>query len=141
MQLQKFLSTYRAGKEIRPFDFYILNKGRNSGKPLNAPCPNCFAFKCDNYEQHEYFYWLVYALWQSRSFHPFLKGSCVEFITIDDADDIIKKAYYRSRERSNEYRKACGSLMKIQKNKALITEQLKNMEEIQRHLLRNVLEM
>lgn len=36
------IKTHRASLTYSEPHFFILNKGLNSGKPLNNPCPNCF---------------------------------------------------------------------------------------------------
>ena len=42
------LKSYNQKEEIRNPHFFILNKGNNSGKPLLAPCPNCFVIIAEN---------------------------------------------------------------------------------------------
>ena len=32
---------------------FILNRGRNAGKPLQEPCPNCFILYCSSLEEME----------------------------------------------------------------------------------------
>jgi len=69
-------------EEIRNPHFFILNKGNNSGKPLLAPCPNCFVIITENQEQADRLRTLCYALWRCRAFEPHLHGSVIPFITI-----------------------------------------------------------
>ena len=64
--------------------FFILNKGLNSGKPLNESCPNCFVLIFQNAIDKDSYYWLAYSLWKSRYWHQFLVGSVIPFIRIDD---------------------------------------------------------
>jgi hypothetical protein len=42
--------------------FFVLNKGLNSGKPLQLPCPNCFIIQTESEEFKETLYWITFAL-------------------------------------------------------------------------------
>jgi hypothetical protein len=70
----------------KPFEheFYILCKGLNSGKPLDLPCPNSFVCKCNSQQQKDFYYWLIFGLWEVKHFYPFHKGTAIPFITIYD---------------------------------------------------------
>ncbi len=78
------LKTYRPSAETEKPHFYILNKGMNSGKPLKQPCPNCFILIAPTEEAKEQLYWLCFGLWRAKSFHYYLKGSVIPFITKND---------------------------------------------------------
>ena len=64
--------------------FFILNKGMNTGKPLNEPCPNCFVIlfycseDCENMKQ------IISSLWRIKFWHQFLIGSVIPYIRIHD---------------------------------------------------------
>jgi len=64
--------------------FFILNKGLNSGKPLNEPCANCFVVIFSNQEDQDPYYWLAYSLWKSSFWHIHLVGSVIPFIRIEE---------------------------------------------------------
>jgi len=60
--ISRFISTFsikshRQGVVYNMPHFFILNKGNYSGKPLSAPCPNCFLiqFQCEKEKEHKYF--------------------------------------------------------------------------------------
>ena len=72
--------------------FFILSKGRNTGRPSFKPNANCFVFTCaDTQDLHSY-YWLVYALWAGGKFHPLLCGSVIEFLHLRDLKHMIETA-------------------------------------------------
>jgi capsule polysaccharide export protein KpsC/LpsZ len=73
---------------IKPH-FYVLNKGLNSGKPLASPCPNCFKIEAENEDFKQILYWVTFALWKSKAFHPYLIGSVVPFIRIGDYKQVV----------------------------------------------------
>lgn len=89
------LKTYRSSAPVALNSFYILNKGMNSGRPHPKPFVNCFTFIADTPEQMEMFYWITFAAWQAKLFHPYLKGSAIPFIGIMDVIEVINQASKR----------------------------------------------
>jgi len=86
------ITTYSPDQKRSPFAFFILNKGMNSGKPLEHPCPNCFTFNATDQTEKDHYYWLCFGLWQSKSLHPYLNGSVIPFIHLRDLDQVINQA-------------------------------------------------
>jgi hypothetical protein len=87
------LHTYN-GKQFPALNrIYILNKGENSGKPSLMPFVNSFVCTCQDQQEAELLYILSYGLWQAQQFRPFLRGSVIEFITIDDLHSLLFQAY------------------------------------------------
>ena len=84
-----FIKTHRVETTYTQPHFFMLNKGNNSGKPLLKACPNCFVILCNSEEEKERLYWLIMGLWQSKAFYPYLKGSVISFISINDARNCI----------------------------------------------------
>ncbi len=78
------IKTHRPTTTYKKPHFFILNKGMNSGKPLKAPCPNCFVCLFENPDKADQEYWIAYALWKSRQLEMFLRGSVIPFITIGE---------------------------------------------------------
>ena len=74
--------TYAVHRETPEQAIYILNRGRNAGKPLRQPCPNCFILYCSSPEEIETVYWTFYALWKNGFFHPYLCGSVIEMLRL-----------------------------------------------------------
>ena len=64
--------------------FFILNKGLNTGKPLDEPCPNCFViiFQCS--EDCENMESICKSLWRVKFWHQFLRGSVIPFLNLHD---------------------------------------------------------
>lgn len=78
-------------KENENPHFFVLSKGLNSGKPLLQPCPNCFKIEAESKEFKETLFWVSYALWRSKAFHPYLIGSVIPFIRIGDFKQVISE--------------------------------------------------
>ncbi len=86
------ITTYSPDQKRSPFAFFILNKGLNSGKPLEHPCPNCFTFNAVDQAEKDLYYWICFGLWQSKSLHPYLNGSVIPFIHLRDLNRVISQA-------------------------------------------------
>ena len=86
------ITTYNADQKRSAFAFFILNKGMNSGKPMEHPCPNCFTFNANDQAEKDHYYWLCFGLWQSKSLHPYLNGSVIPFIHLRDLNQVINQA-------------------------------------------------
>jgi hypothetical protein len=89
------LKTYRSSAQVEINSFYILNKGMNSGRPHPKPFVNSFTFIADSPEEMEMFYWIIFAAWQAKLFHTYLKGTAIQFLTILDVSKVISEASKR----------------------------------------------
>lgn len=69
---------------------FILNRGRNAGKPMEKPCPNCFIIYCSNQDEVETVYWTFYALWKNGFFHPYLCGSVIEMLRLLELKKLLQ---------------------------------------------------
>lgn len=99
------IKTFRNGKKIETPHFYILNRGMNSGKPLENPCVNCFSFSCNSDTDKEFYFWLLFGLWRTKSFHPFLRGSVIPFITLSELTKCIQIGAELANQDFEKYRK------------------------------------
>ena len=123
------IKSHRVGTEYTQPHLFILNKGNNSGKPLNQPCPNCFVCLLDSAEEREQLYWLLYGLWQSNSFHPYLRGSVIPFIVKNDLESCLTNAKSIAANNPDDFLKSVATLRNLEnleatykKNLHLITE-------------------
>ena len=82
--------TYSVHRPAPEQAIFILNRGRNAGKPLREPCPNCFIFYCSNQEEQETVYWTFYALWKNGFFHPYLCGSVIEMLRLFELKKLLQ---------------------------------------------------
>ncbi len=99
--------------------FFILNKGLNSGKPLEYPCPNCFVITTKNDEEKEFLYWLCWGLWQSKKFHHLHTGSVIPFVRLFEFKAFIKEqaaTAFAEKKQYNKNVKALQQLEQLEKN-------------------------
>lgn len=84
------IKTHQKGNVYKNEHFFILNKGLNSGKPLNEPCANCFVIIFSSSEEKDSHYWTAFSLWKSKFWHPFLVGSVIPFLRLPE----FKKEFF-----------------------------------------------
>lgn len=82
--------TYSVHKPAPETALYILSRGRNAGKPLLEPCPNCFILYVRDTEELETYYWTFYAFWKNGFFHPHLCGSVIEMLRLCDLKTLMR---------------------------------------------------
>ena len=104
------LKSFNQKKEIRNPHFFILNKGNNSGKPLITPCPNCFVIQFQSEMEKEQIYWLLYSLWQSKAFYPYLRGSVIPFVVLRDVKECLADAMEKMDANPGQFQKAVEAL-------------------------------
>ncbi len=86
------IKTHQPGRTYHKPHFFILNKGLNSGKPLEKPCSNCFVITTGSKESRDSLFYLCLSLKIGKYFGYYLKGSVIPFICIVDAKSVIKEA-------------------------------------------------
>jgi hypothetical protein len=94
--------------------FFILNKGNNSGKPLLAPCPNCFVIQFKSEQEKEQIYWLSYSLWQSKAFYPFLRGSVIPFVVLRDVKSCLLDGLNKANGNPAQFEKVVSTLQSLE---------------------------
>jgi len=105
-----YLKTHSKKNQTQKPHFYILNKGMNSGKPLKKPCPNCFVLTANTEEKIQSLYWLCFGLWKAKSFHYYLKGSVIPFITINDIRTAIAGGFEIAQQNKPVFKKSVETL-------------------------------
>ena len=119
------LKTHRPETTYTNPHFFILNKGLNSGKPLNAPCPNCFVCLTENEGDREFMYWLCFGLWRSKSFQFFLRGSVIPFISIYELRKHLIESEAKASTKAQAFEKAIQTLQLLDTNEQKIKLTLK----------------
>ena len=108
------IKSHRSGVVYSMPHFFILNKGNNSGKPLIAPCPNCFVIQCKIDSEKEQLYWLAFSLWQSRAFYPFLRGSVIPFVVLRDVKFCLSDGLNKANENPAQFEKVVSTLRSLE---------------------------
>jgi hypothetical protein len=130
------IKTYHSQIIIVEHHFFILSKGNNSGRPMDQPCPNCFVVICDSKQQRELFYWLTYALWQSKSFQMHIIGSVIPFIRIKDVRNCIINGYSNVSGRMVSFNQSVVAMRKHHDNSKKLKEIMHNKQILLQNMLR-----
>ena len=128
------IKSYRPGVVYNMPHFFILNKGNNSGKPLTAPCPNCFViqFKCE--EEKEQIYWLLYSLWQSKAFYPLLRGSVIPFVVLRDVKSCLLDGLNKVGQNPAQFEKAVAVLRSLEDLEKKSRQNLRLVQDVKQML-------
>ena len=100
--------------EVLSTQFFILNKGLNSGKPLEKSCPNCFVITVKNNEEKEFLFWLCWGLWQSKKFYYLHTGSVIPFIRLKEFVAYIKEQAAFAYNEKQQHQKSIKTLQHLE---------------------------
>ncbi|OAD46018.1 DUF6943 family protein [Polaribacter atrinae] len=128
------IKTHKIGRTYSKPHFYILNKGLNSGKPMNEPCPNCFIVLIETNEQRESLYYLCLSLQIGQYFNYYIKGSVIPFITIGDTRKVLDTALQNYKE--DNWQSRVEKLKKITTYEENLKQQIKTIGQLKLALLR-----
>jgi hypothetical protein len=124
-------------QEISKPHFFVLSKGLNSGKPLLVPCPNCFIIQSENEEFKEVLYWISFALWRTKAFHPLLIGSVIPFIRIGDYKQLINEKLEVVKANPIKFAETIKQLSFIEMKEKQLKENLKLIQDLKRAYVYN----
>ena len=88
--LKFIIKTHKRGTIYTKPHLFLLNKGMNSGKPQKEPFTNSFVIIFENEEDFDTINLTAYALWKTKFWHQFLKGSVIPFLSLND----IRKEFF-----------------------------------------------
>ena len=129
------IKTHQPGRTYKTPHFFILNKGLNSGRPMNVECPNCFVIETKKTSQKEALFYLCLALQIGRYFSIYIKGSVIQFISIKDAREVLNKALLNYIECQWDQR--IIKLKKISEYENNLTQQMQMISQLKIAILRN----
>jgi hypothetical protein len=138
--IQFRLTTYREEKAYQGSYFFILNKGKNSGKPLLTPCPNCFVCLCENDQDKEELYWLLFGMWQGKAIHPHLIGSVIPFIRLKELTNLIHTGIEKLLSNPDKVKRNISKIVQMEKHQINIQKQLELIKQMKRVLIFEVLQ-
>ena len=131
--------TYRPGIRIPTHSFFILNKGKNSGRPMDQPCPNCFMISCSSEEDRISLYWICFAMWQSKYYYQHLYGSVIEYIRIDTVRSGIRSILCRTAHKLPEVTKAAQAMQSFTIKYTALQSHMLELRKLHQAMLRNKL--
>ena len=106
----------------------------NSGKPLQMPCPNSFVFTSETEQEKEFFYWLIFGLWRSKSFHQYLRGSVIPFIALHDLYTCIHAGAVEAKANIELFQKNITVLKLLELKEKQFHENLRLIEDVRKSI-------
>ena len=122
--------TYNPEKETPENSIFILSRGRNAGKPMFEPCPNCFILYCRNETEKENLYWIFYTLWKNRFFHPYLCGSVIDMLRLSELKKVIQNWIIPSFSKMEQNGKILQDIKSVYQLEQHYSKQLKQLSEL-----------
>lgn len=138
MNLTFSIKTHRPGVKYLGEHFFVLNKGLNSGKPMEEPCPNCYVCECTNEEDKEALYWICFALWQNHQFKQHLIGSVIVYIRIKDFQKLVREAFIKAQAKPELFEKALVLLKTLNEKDLHFQELAVVMKKMKREVSRGL---
>lgn len=133
------IKTNAPGTSATGHHFYMLNKGNNSGKPLDEACANCFRITLNSEKDRQFYYWLSYALWQADAFKPYLHGSCLQFLTIGHAGQILREAANRAQADRRKHLQSLQLLRDFERQSRIIEKQGQLIRQVKKAILHELI--
>ena len=137
--LEGKIKCHRFGTSYKHSHFFILNKGKNSGKPLQQECANCFVFLADDQEERQHFFNLCYALWLGRKFHILLTGSVIPFIRIDEFGKLLHATNNIVSEKTSEYETILKQINDLNNHQENLQKQIKLVDQLKQAVIYKLL--
>jgi hypothetical protein len=128
------IKTHALSKTYSKPHFFVLSRGKNTGKPLTAPCPNCYVVLCNDETQRLILFQLCFGLWQSQTFHFWLHGSVIEFINLRQFRKILQHAYSVNLDHIENIHKVVELMHQLNAKKALLQKQISLLTEMHRSI-------
>jgi hypothetical protein len=132
--LKSKIKTHRLGATYAQPHFFILNKGRNAGKPAPACWCNCFVFLADDQEDMDFHYCLFLGLWKLGFFRRHLMGTAIEFIRLGDLVDVLEETINSVNAGERSFMDVPGMLQQIEANRSRLQVQINHLMQLRRSL-------
>lgn len=122
--------TYNPEKGTPENSIFILSRGKNAGKPLFEPCPNCFILYCRNETEKENLYWIFYTLWKNGFFHPYLCGSVIDMLRLSELKKVLQNWIIPSFSKMEQNGKILQDIKAVYQLEQHYSKQLKQLAEL-----------
>ena len=129
------VQTFNPKNQLGNFDLFVLCKGLNSGKPLEAPCPNSFVIHCKNSDEFDFYKTLLFGLWKAKFFHQFLVGSVIPFLRIDDFKTALKEQAEAVSKNQYAFAKDVHKVKLIERKEKQMKEYLLLLADVKRAMI------
>ena len=133
--LKFIIKTHRTGTIYTQPHLFILNKGMNSGKPQKEPFTNSFVIIFENEEDFDTINLTAYALWKTKFWHQFLKGSVIPFLSLNDIRKEFSIKVNQEVKDHKEHLKNVQALKLLEQSEKRFNENLNLINDMRRVIL------
>jgi hypothetical protein len=133
--LKFIIKTHRTGTIYTQPHLFILNKGMNSGKPQKEPFTNSFVIIFENEEDFDTINLTAYALWKTKFWHQFLRGSVIPFLSLYDIRKEFSIKVNQEVKDHKEHLKNVQALKLLEQSEKRFNENLNLINDMRRVIL------
>ena len=133
--LKFIIKTHRTGTIYTQPHLFILNKGMNSGKPQKEPFTNSFVIIFENKEDFDTINLTAYALWKTKFWHQFLRGSVIPFLSLYDIRKEFSIKVNQEVKDHKEHLKNVQALKLLEQSEKRFNENLNLINDMRRVIL------
>jgi hypothetical protein len=133
--LKFIIKTHKKGTIYTKPHLFLLNKGMNSGKPQKEPFTNSFVIIFENEEDFDTINLTAYALWKTKFWHQFLKGSVIPFLSLNDIRKEFSIQVNQEVKDHKEHLKNVQALKLLEQSEKRFLENLNLINDMRRVIL------
>lgn len=133
------IKVYRNGFHTAKPHFFILSRRNNTGKPLEAPCPNCYILITETEEAKDFYFWLSYSLWQGQVYKPYLIGSVIPFARIGEVKKLLAAGATKAMFKQEKYVRSLALLQQFEAQRKVLEKQMKLIHQAKKVIMYQLL--
>jgi hypothetical protein len=133
--LKFIIKTHRKDTIYTKPHLFLLNKGMNSGKPQKDPFTNSFVIIFENESDFDTINLTAYALWKTKFWHQFLKGSVIPFLSLQDIRKEFSMKVNQEIKDHEEHVKSVQALKLLEQSEKRFHENLNLINDMRRVIL------
>jgi hypothetical protein len=133
--LKFIIKTHRTGTIYKQPHLFLLNKGMNSGKPQKEPFTNSFVIIFEKEEDFDTIDLTAYALWKTKFWHQFLRGSVIPFLSLYDIRKEFSIKVNQEVKDHKEHLKNVQALKLLEQSEKRFNENLNLINDMRRVIL------
>jgi hypothetical protein len=133
--LKFIIKTHRKDTIYTKPHLFLLNKGMNSGKPQKEPFTNSFVIIFENEADFDTINLTAYALWKTKFWHQFLKGSVIPFLSLQDIRKEFSMKVNQEIKDHEQHVKSVQALKLLEQSEKRFHENLNLINDMRRVIL------
>jgi len=133
--LRFIIKTHRKDTIYTKPHLFLLNKGMNSGKPQKEPFTNSFVIIFENESDFDTINLTAYALWKTKFWHQFLKGSVIPFLSLQDIRKEFSMKVNQEIKDHEQHVKSVQALKLLEQSEKRFHENLNLINDMRRVIL------